>query len=280
MCQAGTVWANLISGKTGQIVGHADVNVIFWASLSNKTLTWQVGGKAVVKDATGEALAATITGNAMCSGGCTVAPSPSAPLPLRVGEFMRGSWDITSLAPTAAPVTSGQFLQFTIASPLAIPGLALTSDIGVVRCDNGATLGPVGPGCVYSDVAPVFVLSGSAPPASPQHAAFVQSALAAGKPGSPTGTPLTRLADDAQKKANRTLACKNFVANPSPPNTPPALKDSCDEFPYAGTYEGGANTVTAHVPAGDNSNGGTKYSAFIMNYRVRDKDKFFITVLP
>jgi hypothetical protein len=132
---------------------------------------------------------------------------------------------------------------------------------------------------VYPDVDPVFILSGSARPVSPKHAAFVKAALAAGKPGAPGGVPLHREANAAKKDANRAEACRGFVKRPSPPGTPPLEQDSCDEFPFAGTKEGGANTLTEHVPLGDNQNGGNKYQQFIMQNRVWDNDEFFILVV-
>jgi len=280
MCQAGTVWGNIINTRTGAIVGRADVNVLFWAALSNKSLKWKLETKAVVAVAAGAAATGTILGSGKCSGACTVAASPATPLPLRVGDFMRGSWDITSTTPGAVPVTSGQSIQFTFAAPaVSGTGNASTPNVGKVRCDNSATIGRIAPGCVYPDVDPVFILSGSAVPASPEHAAFVKVALASGKPGAPSGAPLRRLADDAAKKANRDRACKDFVPRPSPPGTPPLQKDSCDEFPFAGTYEGGANTLTEHVPLGDNTNGGNKYATFIRDHRLWDKDEFFIQVV-
>jgi len=49
---------------------------------------------------------------------------------------------------------------------------------------------------------------------------------------------------------------------------------------FAGTYEGGGNSLTEHVPLGDNTNGGNKYATFIRDYRLWDKDEFFIQVVP
>ena len=95
----------------------------------------------------------------------------------------------------------------------------------------------------YPAVNPVFLLNGAATPASPLHAAFVKSALAAVSRAAPGGVPLTRLYDPVRAVANWNAACKNFVANPSPPGTPADLRDSCDEFPFAKTFEGGANSA-------------------------------------
>jgi len=279
MCGAGTVWGNILD-TNGRIVGRADVDVLFGAALSNKSLNWRVKAKAVVSNATGVAALGTISAAARCSGGCSVSAGAATPLPLRVGDFMHGFWDVSSTKPGTTPIVSTQSVLFTFAAPtVAGVGQAQTPAIGTVRCDNSATIGSISAGCVYPAVNPVFLLNGAAAPASPLHAAFVKSALAAGKPGSPGGVPLTRLYDPAKAAANRNAACKNFVANPSPPGTPADLKDSCDEFPFAKTFEGGANSAVGHVPLRDNTNGGNKYAAFIAENRLLEGEKFFIVVV-
>jgi hypothetical protein len=279
MCAAGTVWGNILD-TNGRIVGRADVDVLFGAALSNKSLSWRVTVKAVVSSATGVAALGTINAVTRCSGGCTVSAGAATPLPLRVGNFMRGFWDVTSTTPGTTPVVSTQSVLFTFAAPtVAGIGQAQTPAIGTVRCDNSTTIGSIGAGCVYPAVNPVFLLNGAAAPASPVHAAFVKAALAAGKPGNPGGVPLTRLFNPAQADANRAAACRTFVPNPSPPGTPANLKDSCDEFPFAKTFEGGANSATGHVPLIDNTNGGNKYATFIKENRLFEGEKFFIVVI-
>lgn len=58
-------------------------------------------------------------------------------------------------------------------------------------------------------------------------------------------------------------------------------EDSCDEYPYASTYEGGTSgkVTVAHVSATDNSNGGNKLISFYKNNRILDGDSFFVQVV-
>jgi Deoxyribonuclease NucA/NucB len=265
----------VIVDNNGTPKGTATLQTIYWQALSTKSLTWSMGGKAVVTEATGSAAKnSTVNGTAVCSANCSVAGNSTTKLPLVVNEFMRGSWTITASAPGATPLTSTQKMKITLASPApTVPGSGTTPVLSTVRCDNSATLGNIGKGCVFPAVTPVFLLSGVAPPASPVHAAFVSSAQAslAGNPGRPDGTPLTRLADTAKRDANRAASCKGFV--------PTSSTDSCDEYPFASTYQGGAGAATAHVPGTDNSAGGSKLSAFNQTNRVLDKDPFFVQVV-
>jgi hypothetical protein len=90
------------------------------------------------------------------------------------------------------------------------------------------------------------------------------------------GTPLTRMYNPTQRDANRAAACAGFVKTDA--------DDSCDEFPFASTYEGAAlitdpaRRSVAHVPLADNSSAGSVLAAFLREKRVIDGDTYFITV--
>ena len=90
------------------------------------------------------------------------------------------------------------------------------------------------------------------------------------------GTPLTRMYNPTQRTANRTAACAGFVKTSD--------TDSCDEFPFASTYEGAASIPDparrsiAHVPLADNELAGSIYATFLREKRVIDGDQFYITV--
>jgi hypothetical protein len=267
--------AGVILDNKGVVKGTATIETIYWEALSNKSLTSSMGGKAVVTAATGSAAAnSTVNGTAVCSTNCTVAGNSTTKLPLVIGDYMRGAWTITAATPGATPLTSTRKMKLTLASPApTVPGSGTTPALSTSRCDNSATIGNIGKGCVYPAATPVFLLSGSAAPASPVHAAFVASAQASlpGNPGSVSGTPLTRLADTTKANTNRAASCRGFVS------TGPT--DSCDEYPFASTYQGGATAATAHVPGKDNSAGGSKLSSFNQANRVLDGDPFFVQVV-
>jgi hypothetical protein len=123
----------------------------------------------------------------------------------------------------------------------------------------------------------------------------------------PNGAALTRLNNPNQAAANRAAMCAGFIANPVVTN------DSCDEFPFAATYQSGNllgqtpsqcsqvvpeyNSTTGqwtfipypgysasqrcgigHVRLSDNQSVGGMYGAFIQNNRIIDQDRFYLGV--
>lgn len=131
----------------------------------------------------------------------------------------------------------------------------------------------------------------------------------------PNGTPLTRLNNPFVAETNRSVMCGSFVPQPTiVPN------DSCDEFPFASTYQSGAelgltaancgegqmvwltNTsqwvflpvpgqtgpvwnptqrcAVGHIPLSSNQSVGGSYSQLIQNNRLLDQDPFWIAFSP
>lgn len=176
-----------------------------------------------------------------------------------------------------------------------------------VRCD--ATAGFTQPqGCAIASFAPTLVVSGYA--TGNTSAAFVryfQSNNADHWGVYPSGTPLTRLVNQGQIQANRDLMCAGFVPDSR------VNGDSCDEFPFAGTYQSGRmlgqtarlcsqivpqfDSATStwqfikyagystsqrcgigHVVGSDNQFVGSLYGTFVLDNRVIDGDPFWIAV--
>jgi len=167
-------------------------------------------------------------------------------LPIVENQAMRGSFKTQSAAPGEdSPAISRQRLRFTLAFTSATNVVeVVTPNLMDIRCDRSDGLGNIGAGCVYPEVEPVFLLNGAAPPPLPEHAAFVASAQASlpGNPGAVNGTPLHREGDPQKANNNRAVSCRGFVPDPNKPN------DSCDEYPFATTKEGGAAAAVGHVP--------------------------------
>jgi len=130
----------------------------------------------------------------------------------------------------------------------------------------------------------------------------MNAAMQMGLPGSPaSGRPLHRLIDVVAAENNRTIACRNL---------PSARLMSCDEYPFASTYEGAATSTVylgwpatrvtqpncsynlpipatlaqgisvCRVPALQNSSQGGQASAFYLQNRYRDWDPFYVEVGP
>ncbi len=99
-------------------------------------------------------------------------------------------------------------------------------------------------------------------PVTPTVGAHMQAAQDAGYP-----MLLTRLTDRSAIRRNRYAACRNVAP-------------SCDEYPFASTYQGGAGASTATVPLWENRVQGGYIGAFYVRARLRDGDPFAVVVIP
>jgi len=126
----------------------------------------------------------------------------------------------------------------------------------------------------------------SAAPETSSHVYDAQMSL----PGDPgayypsqgiTGNALTRTTDMNLRNLNRNTAVARCSAE--------GITDSCDEYPFASTYEGAASQPgTSHysvrgVPGPDNDNQGGLVSTFYGSsaangYRVLEGDSFYVQV--
>ncbi|MCU0350683.1 MAG: NucA/NucB deoxyribonuclease domain-containing protein [Flavobacterium sp.] len=92
----------------------------------------------------------------------------------------------------------------------------------------------------------------------PNIVSHIKAAQTAGKPKT-----LTRTTDATRISSNRSAACKNFSGT-----------GSCDEYPFASTYEGGAGASTRGVPSAEQSSQGGTLSAFYTANSIVDGSKF------
>ncbi len=85
---------------------------------------------------------------------------------------------------------------------------------------------------------------------------------------------LNRIAgNDALRRSNSRAACRNFVPA-APPNT------SCDEYPFASTYQGGAGSSTRAVPLTEQRIQGGTISSFYQNRNIPDRGQFMVLPAP
>lgn len=100
----------------------------------------------------------------------------------------------------------------------------------------------------------------------PQIANNIADAQARGYPD-----VLTRTTDRQRINRNRAQACRNFV--PQPP-----LNTSCDEYPFASTYEGGAGASIRAVTVLEQNIQGGILSAFYRINSITDRGRFRVEV--
>ena len=94
-----------------------------------------------------------------------------------------------------------------------------------------------------------------------------------GVPGA--NNPLIRDTNQADIDANRKASCAGFVSN--------GPGDSCDEYPFASTYQGAAfvgpgRYSTAHVPSDQNKQAGSDRNGFFLTQRIINGDPFYALI--
>ncbi|MGW0825548.1 NucA/NucB deoxyribonuclease domain-containing protein [Streptomyces sp. NPDC002845] len=240
---------------------------------------------------------------------------------LTVGQSASGD---VSYSSSPAPETSVEFttsytLYVSTAGATPVDPTASWSNPRKIRCDDdvrdvtGGGTSP-GPGCVFPHVRPAVEMS-LAPyvqgdPGSGQGAAAATYLWAQNFLVDSWGreTPLTRAKYGAEERRART--CGDRSAKPFVHLRDIVPDDSCDEFPFAATYEGGTNgglcaevipqwedgvwriytvegdpdptpgmpCVRGHVPQPDNSSAGSKVRWAFEKERVLDGEKFLVNI--
>ncbi|MGK5551973.1 NucA/NucB deoxyribonuclease domain-containing protein [Actinomadura kijaniata] len=154
-----------------------------------------------------------------------------------------------------------------------------------IRCDKrlpGETNADEG-GCVFADLTPFYSLSKTTGTAT-RTAAHIERAQAATKNhwGRYTGDsgvdkPLTRLQDDKKANDNREIACPDSL--PRPPGM------DCDEYPFAATYQGAAmegkdDWHREFIPSSDNRAEGAYRKNWMADFRILDREAFWVNIVP
>lgn len=141
------------------------------------------------------------------------------------------------------------------------------------KCDRMAYIGVRG-GCAFRAFAPTLTMSkhGKAPRTA-RHIAVAQGKVVHhyGRPGS--GHPLTRSRSSAINTANRHVATKMCARA--------QVKGSCDEYPFASTYQG-CSRIRCHVagvPLADNKQAGSILGTFYRRQRVTDGNIYYVRII-
>lgn len=243
---------------------------------------------------------------AACAAPCTATdPTPWAGAPSMVtGSTLAG--DVGFADAPAAGLSDSFTTNYTMV--VTQPGVTPTdpevdwTHPVTIRCDNA-----VGqyPGCVFPSARASLVLPISQYDAAAVTYYWAQIAL----PDSwGDASPLRRLASESAANSNRRATCEDGTFVPFDDDI--VVDDSCDEFPFAGTYKGGTvgsfcadivplfedgqwyiyeagadkpvtyqePCVRGHVPLTYNSAAGGKYGSFVQTDRVLDTESFHVTI--
>jgi len=239
------------------VVGNFSFEDQSWTTFSATSLSWvhdmqtiSYAGAGVLADGVGGFLSSNCTTvTTACTATSTGAPDPQV-VSLAPGSTNSWEWDEQDAGPASTTAGTEDTLDAALGVQwnLDLPGTNdVENETGGLdgRCDNGDT-GDGTSGCVDEKFIPTLYLSYALYGASVDMVNFAANNIPPyyGNEFSPTPTPLHRLASTTQQTANRNIICGKAVFTPDSTITaalaPYGDQDSCDEYPFAATYESGA----------------------------------------
>jgi hypothetical protein len=166
--------------------------------------------------------------NLNCVGNCgNISDDGIGPTPVTLAAD--GTWYFTSTIGSEAIGWGHTAMVMSMANtnPNILPGFDTIESEATVRCDTLVSYLEL-PGCVFPEYEPTASWSTAGPYS--EVAQHIKDAQATGLPGKPGTQPLHRLRDAVLRGLNRDTAC--------PDSFPKPAGKSCDEYPFASTWEG------------------------------------------
>ncbi|MGW9175865.1 NucA/NucB deoxyribonuclease domain-containing protein [Streptomyces decoyicus] len=274
------------------------------SSMTLSGTTWSENVSVKLAKVTGNVKSLNIAFDADCTSACKMAKKRpwAGATTLRKGQQASGKVTYKATPPQGGSETLKTKYHMYVTMTGAIPVRPNTNweNPQRIRCDKEVGNGA---GCVYPDIRANFALSLRKYGAAAATYLWAQQNLP-DKWGDRTS--LRRMANEAAAEANRRRTCKDgtFDEISEVPN------DSCDEFPFAKTYDGGTRgelcadilprrengkwfvyearadkpvkgtekCVRGHVPLPVNTAAGGELGRFAVTQRVLDTEKYTMTV--
>ncbi|MFC0842217.1 DNA/RNA non-specific endonuclease [Streptomyces noboritoensis] len=297
-----------LKDTNGKVVGTGTLTVASSALLPAARTAWNENVTVAMTGATGAVTTLTAKFRAECSAGCKV--TKAAPWyggQLTTGQSVSGNVSYSSSpAPgTKVDFTTSYKLYVTAPGAQATDPNASWDNPEKVRCDDdvrdtSAPNSTPAAGCVVPSVVPVLSMSTSTSGAAAAGYLWAQQNLT---DGWGRAKPLTRARSGITDRTDRTCGGSQPFADRSDlvPN------DSCGEFPFASTHEGGTDgaqcaevipnasnggwdiydlggadsskrCVRAHVPQADNQAALAQLAEGYANQRVLERDQFKLDI--
>lgn len=236
------------------ILGTFDFEDFQWVTFTGTDSTWTHGMITLSYTGTGDltdGFSAQISSECWLAEGACNAVSETSPDPQTIAVTDDNSysfeWQENDEGPAATSPGSDDFLE----GYLAVNWEATTPDGGFAeaidggdlagRCDSIATGSD---GCVDEDNIPTLYLSQATYGASAAMIAWAQQNLSGHWGLQGQGSPMTYLGNQALAGDNREIICQDGSFSPDAGLTaalaPYGDTDSCDEFPFAASYDSGA----------------------------------------
>lgn len=254
--------------QNGVINGQLDFVITNYVKTDPKSLTVTDSFSIQVTDGWGAALNPLFTYRPSCDGTCTASTDFFNATRLSVGSTYLGDDTFVDTTTTLHHYEPTFSVGFT-------PSGGITPAVGTynapdVRCDD--EIGSLA-GCVNPAGQPVMNMS-SLPTIAPNIRVIQQAPLHLGDPN--FTNPLTK--DTAAQDSNRAAACP-----PAAPMPTDGTTYTCDEYPFASTQEGAAQTPPPNsgswwAPKGEQDSQGGIVASFNQAERVLEGDKFYVQV--
>jgi hypothetical protein len=277
-CAVTAIAYKVVEVPSGKTLGTGTIAVGYKETLNAMSRTWPLTSAVELTGATGVVAAGTTaTTDIGCAGGCTSSAPWDQPLvedkaythTFTIGSAGHGT-DVTGQAPVVAIVNPEATEQ---AAPVKL------SSLGPARCDSDPLLqqfGKVTSGCVFKDVAASYdvYLTGHGEDQVALNVEKGQQAKSLHFGWYGHGRALFRAPLSVQLKNRRAACGKTSYKKPY----------SCDEYPFAATYQGAfyfpSQNVTMKVPGIENSTEGGLRSAMYVAERLLPGDSYWVFVLP
>lgn len=297
----------------GLEIGTGVLTVNSSAALSARSGQWQESETVTLTSVSGLVDELDVGLTASCDASCTaISPTPWAgTTPLTLGQSASGTVTFQSVpgAGNVSNITTSYTLTGLQPGTIPIIPSVSWSNPRPVRCDTTFPFAQnTSTGCVIPAVQPQLVLSLATYGAAAALYGFAEQ-LWIDEWGT-SGNPLQREANPAIQDAHRTSTCGTGASRPFVTNPSVVPDDSCDEYPFAATTQGGTNgglcadvfpllengtwelfedtsapditfeepCLRGHVPSAQNSLVGTALSNFAQNQRVIDLEKYIVVV--
>jgi len=277
-CAVTAVDYRVIEVPSGKVLGTGTIAVGYKEALSAMSRRWPLVAGIELMDATGVVVAGTTaTTDIACTGGCTSSRPWAQPLVEHKGY----THAFTIVSAGRRTDVTGQAPVVDIVNPEATDQAAPVKldSLGPARCDSDPLLRRFGKdtsGCVFKDVAASYdvYLTGHGEDQVARNIDKGQQVKSLHFGWYGHGRVLFR-APPAVAAKNRLAACGNRRYK---------KPYSCDEYPFAATYQGAfyfpSQNVTMKVLGTENSTEGGLRSAMYVSERLLYGDSYWVFVVP
>lgn len=300
-----------LRGEKDEVLGTAILYVSTSATLNPRSGSWDEQIEVEATQYKGKVKSLNVAASVTCTSNCKATGSRpwTGARALTDGQVASGTVSYSNVP--AVGVADSAIVKYNLY--ITQTGTTPThpnvdwSNPDAIRCDSALTVGGnTSTGCAVPSITPTLELPVSKYGAAAITYGWGQRNLP-GAWGRYSSTRMTRALDGEQR---RKFTCGEKSSVPFIKKLDIVPTDSCDEFPFASTEQGGTDggkcaeivplledgkwkfyeadpkrpvtktepCVRAHVPIAQNKRAGTTYSNFIQNVRLIEKDPFYLDI--